>query len=354
LLRPAGLRAAYRARQEGRIGAEAFRQAQDEAIRAALALQERLGFRAVTDGEFRRASYWSPVVEAAEGLGVAPARFAFHDDAGRATNFLAPRVTGKVRRARPISGGELDFLRAATARVAKLTLPSPPTLHFWAEPGAARVAGYRDDDACFADLALLYREEIADLAKRGARYLQIDEVPLAMLCDGALRSRLARDGEDADVLVGRYVELINAALSGRPAGMTVAMHLCRGNFKGQWLAEGSYRFVAERLFNGIAVDAFFLEYDTPRAGDFAPLAAMPKDKAVVLGLVSTKRPELEERDDLLRRIAEAARIVPLERLALSPQCGFASAVSGNPVTGEHQERKLRLVREVAEEVWGSA
>ena len=352
LLRPEALRRAHRDHAAGRIDDDAFRAAQDAAVRDAVALQESLGFRAVTDGEFRRASYWSHFVEAVEGLGVGPARFAFHDDAGAETSFLAPRVEWKVGWTRPVSGGEFDFLKGATRAVTKITLPAPPTLHFWSPPDCVRIAGYSDDDAFFSDIAAAFRAELADLAARGCRYVQLDEVPLVMLCDPAVRARLAAEGTDPDRLAGAYIALCNAALAGRPAGMTVALHICRGNFLGRHLSEGGYDAVAERLFREVAVDAFFLEYDTPRAGDFAPLAAVPEDRTVVLGLVSTKTPALEPAETVKARIAEAARIVPLDRLALSPQCGFASAVSGNPVTEADQAAKLRLVVGIAREVWG--
>ena len=367
LLRPESLRRAYREFSDGRIDAAAFRAEQERSIREVVALQEQLGFRAVNDGEFRRVSYWAHFVEATEGLEVAEARFEFHDDGGRVTRFLAPKIVGKVRRGRPISGEEFDFLKEVTRAVSqpamsqpampnpvtpKLTMPSPPTMHFWGRAGAAREAGYADEDAFFADLARVYREEIADLAARGATYLQLDEVPLAMLCDGKLREKTRADGDDPDALVQRYVDLFNACLAGRPENLTVGLHLCRGNFKGQWLSEGGYRYVAEKLFNEIEVNAFFLEYDTPRAGDFAPLAAVPEDKMVVLGLVSSKTAELEDADALLRRVEEASRFIPLERLAVSPQCGFASTVAGNPVTFDTQKAKLTLVQEVARRVWG--
>jgi 5-methyltetrahydropteroyltriglutamate--homocysteine methyltransferase len=351
LLRPAALRRAFRDFHAKNIGADAFRAAQDAAIRDVVSFQQDLGLHGITDGEFRRASYWSHFVDAVEGLSVAESRFQFHDDAGHATPFLSPRVSGKLRRARPISGEEYDFVAAQTRRTPKLTLPSPPTMHFWSPPEAARAAGYRDDDTFFADLAQVYREEIADLARRGARYIQLDEVPLAMLCDEKTRAAVRAEGQDPENLVRRYAELIAQCIAGHPAGMTVGLHLCRGNFKGQWLSEGGYDSVAEKLFNDTGVDVFFLEYDTPRAGDFRPLGSVPKGKKVVLGLVSSKTPALEAKDALKRRIEDASRHVPLDRLAISPQCGFASAVTGNPVTFEDQRAKLKLVRDVANEIW---
>ena len=351
LLRPAELRQAYRAHGEGTLTADAFREVQDKCVREAVAMQEDIGFEAVTDGEFRRGSYWSHFVDGIEGLGLAPALFEFHDEAGEPTRFQAPCATAKLTRAHSLSGDEFDFLKSVTTKMPKVTMPTAPTMHFWSDPRFVREAGYPDEDAFFGDLARVYREEIADLGGRGATYLQMDEVPLVMLCDAGVRDGLKARGEDPERLTDRYVDLNNASLAGRPPAMTVAMHLCRGNFKGKWLSEGSYLHVAERLFNDIDVDAYFLEYDTPRAGDFEPLRYVPDGKFVVLGLVSSKAPELEPAEDLRRRIDEASRFVPLERLAISPQCGFASAVSGNPVTYEDQVNKLRLVADVAARVW---
>lgn len=352
LLRPDRLRRAFRQASAGEITTADFCAVQDDCIREAVRLQESVGLRAVNDGEFRRTSYWSHVVEGVDGLDVAPARFRFHDDCGHDTAFLSPRVTGWLRRVRPLSGPEYDFVAAATRRTVKVTLPSPPTMHFWAEAGSARRAGYASKDAYFADLARVYREELADLAARGCTYVQLDEVPLAMLCDPHIREAVWGDGQDPDALIDRYIGLVNSALRDRRPEMTVAMHLCRGNFKALWLAEGGYEALAERLFGEVTVDTYFLEYDTARAGGFAPLARVPAPKQVVLGLVSSKTPALEPVDTLRRRIDEAARYVPLERLALSPQCGFASAVSGNPVTEADQRRKLARVVETADKVWG--
>ncbi|MGO8920344.1 MAG: 5-methyltetrahydropteroyltriglutamate--homocysteine S-methyltransferase [Stellaceae bacterium] len=351
LLRPPELRQAFRAVSEGKLDAAGFRAVQDRAIREVVALQERIGLEGVTDGEFRRASYWSHFVDGVEGLAVAQARFDFHDDDHAATHFLAPLPTGRLRRKGSISGAEYNFVASITRRTPKLTMPAPSTMHFWCESDSVRTAGYGDDDAYFADLARVFREEIADLGQRGATYIQLDEVALAMLCDEQIRARVRARGEDPDRLIGDYVALVNACLAGRPGGMSVCMHLCRGNFKGKWLAEGSYRYIAERLFNEIEVDGFFLEYDTERAGDFTPLASVPQDKTIVLGLVSSKSPRLEQPGDLRRRIEEAAKLVPLDRLALSPQCGFASAVSGNPVSLDDEIAKLQLVVQVARQVW---
>ena len=353
LLRPPALTAAFRALAEERIDAAGFAAAQDAAIRAAVAEQEELGFRAVTDGEFRRGSYWGHFIGPVEGLGVKPARFRFHDEAGAEQEFLAPHVEGPVRRVGPISVAEFAFLKSVARATPKLTLPAPPTFQFWR--GRAGVEGYDRLERFYRDLAEVYRQEIAELYAAGCRYLQLDEVPLVMLCDPAVQEAVHADGDDPARLTDLYLTAINAALAACPADMTVALHLCRGNFKGKHLSAGGYEPMAERLFNGLfRVDAFFLEYDTARAGGFAPLRFLPKTATAVLGLVSSKTPALESMDALRRRLDEAARIVPLERLGLSPQCGFASAVPGNPLTHAGQRAKLTLVAATARSVWGEA
>jgi len=348
LLRPDELRRAFRAFSAGELSADAFAEDQNRCIREALAMQEDVGLQGITDGEFRRTSYWSHFVDAVDGLGVAPARFRFRDDTGEEMEFLSPHVDGPVRRTRSYSTGELQFLLAVTDRTPKLTMPSPPTMHFWAGSKFVDNGIYPSEEAYFEDLIKVFRDEIADLAAAGARYIQVDEVPLAMLCDPSLREALQVDGEDPGRRVNQYIDLMNACFRDR-GDVTIGLHLCRGNFKGRWLSEGGYDFIAERMFNEL--DVFFMEYDTPRAGDFAPLAHMPGDNFAILGLVSSKTPELENIDDLRRRIDDAARHMSIERLGISPQCGFASTVTGNPVTYEDQVAKLRLVVETAEKVW---
>ncbi len=355
LLRPAALTGAYRAHSRGELDEAAFAEVTDRAVRDVVAMQEQVGLRLVTDGEFRRGSYWGHFIGPVEGLTVKEALFDFHDDAGHQQAFMAPHVQAPVRRTRGISTEEYRFVRqAATRALPKVTLPSPPTFHFWRGREGLGAGTYADAPAFFDDLAAVYRAEIAALAALGARYMTFDEVPLAMLCDPRLRARISAVGDDAEALTRVYINAVNAALTPRPAGVTFGMHLCRGNFKGQHLSEGGYEPVAERLFNEIEVDAFFLEYDTPRAGDFAPLRFVPPAKRIVLGLVSSKTPQLEPQDELCRRIDEAARFVPLERLSISPQCGFASAVSGNPVTADDQKGKLELVVKAALQGWGGA
>ncbi len=354
LLRPRRLTQAHRALDKGDISRDEYGAVVDESIHEAIALQEATGLKVVTDGEFRRGSYWGHFVEAVAGMGTGPALFDFHDAAGHAQPFIAPHIEGRISRARSISGDEFRFLMSATTRTPKLTLPSPPTMHFWRGPEGLTPNAYDTLCEAFADLARVYVEEIADLGAAGCRYVQIDEVPLAMLCDPGVREVVRRRGDDPGTLVDLYINAINAAVKHRPAGMTVGLHMCRGNFKGKWLAEGGYETVAERAFAELMVDVFFLEYDSPRAGDFAPLRFIPENKGVVLGLVSSKTPLLEGKDELVRRIDDANRVMPLERLALSPQCGFASTVSGNPLTIDDERRKLERIVEVAREVWGHA
>ena len=317
-------------------------------------MQEDAGLESITDGEFRRASYWARFVERTQGLEVRQALFRFRGEDGEETGFTAPHVAAPVRRTGSIAGDEFAFLAASTRRTPKITLPSPPTMHFWRLGQGIEAAAYGSAETFFADLAEVYREELRDLAAAGATYVQLDEVPLAMLCDGRVRARVRAAGEDPEALITAYVGAVNQALSGRPAGLTVALHLCRGNFAGKWLSEGGYDAIAEQLFARLDADAFFLEYDSPRAGDFAPLRFVPAGKVVVLGLVSSKRPGLERVDALCRRLDEAAAVVALQQLALSPQCGFASTARGNPLSEDDQRAKLRLVVEVAETVWGSA
>jgi 5-methyltetrahydropteroyltriglutamate--homocysteine methyltransferase len=335
LLRPDFLRRAHRDHIAGRIDADVFRAAQDSAITEAVRLQESLGFRAVTDGELRRVSYWAHFLDAVEGFELSESRFSFRDDGGNRWPFIAPRIVALPRRKHGISTDEFAFLKSVARAVPKITMPSPATFHFW----------HGGPERHFDALAEIYRDEIAELAGLGCRYIQLDDVPFAMLCDPALRDRAQ---------VERYVALTNACLKGRPRGMNVALHLCRGNFQGRYLSTGGYDEVAERVFKDLDVDGLFLEYDSARAGGFAPLRFASEDRFVVLGLVSSKNAALEDREALKRRIGEAAKFVPISRLGLSPQCGFASAVTGNPVTEADQTAKLRLVAETARDVWGDA
>jgi 5-methyltetrahydropteroyltriglutamate--homocysteine methyltransferase len=350
LLRPAELTAAHRQLSQRALSPAAFQAILERAIREVVALQEEAGLTSITDGEFRRASYWSHFVEAIEGMTVREADFLFRDDRGT-QRFTAPFTIGKLRRTRPIAVEEFSFLKSITGHTPKITMPSPATMHFWLGRAGVDRAAYPDEDGFFSDLASIYRDEIRDLEGAGARYIQIDDVPLAMLCDPSVREYVQSRGEAPDLLIEKYVALTNEALEGVSEATTIAMHLCRGNYKGRWLSEGGYGYIAESLFNQVRVDAYFLEYDSARAGDFSPLAFVPGNKVVVLGLVSTKTPQLESEDELERRVMEASSYVPLERLALSPQCGFASTVGGNPLVIEDQKRKLDLLVKTARRIW---
>jgi 5-methyltetrahydropteroyltriglutamate--homocysteine methyltransferase len=344
LLRPKKLREAFRAHAEKRISDAEFRSAQDAAISDAVRLQRDCGLGVITDGEFRRISYWEKFVRLTQGLEVRDAVFIFRDARGHESAFTAPYVSGKVGRAGPITLDELGYPDQ------KITMPAPSTMHFYrfTDWGSA----YRDAPSFFADLGKVYQAEIADLAKAGCRYVQLDEVAVAILCDPAARDKVKAAGEDPDRLVDLYIDAINQAVAGAPVGVTIGVHVCRGNYKGMYLSEGGYDSVAERFFGRTRVNHFLLEFDTPRAGGFAPLRFVPKDKGVVLGLVSSKTPVLERLDDLKRRAAEAARYVDAERLAISPQCGFASTMGGNPVTEADERAKLKLCVEAARVIWG--
>lgn len=354
LLRPKDLTQAYRARGEGKMSEPEFKKAQDAAVREAVAFQEKLGLKVVTDGEFRRASYWSHWIDAIEGFSVGESLFKFHDAAGTEQAFICPVCTGKLKKTAPISTEDFKFLKSVAKGEPKVTMPTPSTFHFWRGNRGLQNSPYKTPEAFFEDLCAIYRQEIADLAALGCRYVQLDEVALINLGDPEIRAKVKARGEDPEHLMALYIKAINDAVKGRPKGVTAAMHICRGNFKGKWLSEGGYDTIAERVFKEVDVDAFALEYDTARAGDFKPLAHVPKGKTVVLGLVSTKTPALESADALVKRIEDAAKYMPKEHLCLSPQCGFASTVAGNPVTAEDEQKKLALVVDVAKKVWGSA
>ena len=343
LLRPKKLREAFRRHSMGEIPTQALRAVQDEAIREVVALQEDCGLRVVSDGEFRRVSYWEKFVRLTRGLEVKDAMFTFHDAEGRDSKFTAPYVSGKVSRAEPITLDEWGFGNT------KITMPAPSTMHFYrfTDWGSA----YDSAEAFFRDLGKVYQAEIADLAEAGCKYVQLDEVAVAILCDPAAREKVKAKGGDPDRLVDLYIDAINEAVRGRLKDVTVGVHVCRGNYKGMYLSEGGYDSVAERFFGRTNVDHFLLEFDTPRAGGFAPLRFVPKNKGVVLGLVSSKTPVLEKLDDLKRRAAEASKYIDLDRLAVSPQCGFASTMGGNPVTEADERAKLRLCVEAARRIW---
>ena len=357
LLRPQQLIEARTAHRNGRLSRQELTEIEDSAVRDVIALQERVGLRSITDGEFRRGLWHMDFLTRLANVErtPSPVKVSFHTAAGSIERSpSATRVTGKVSRPAPIFVEHFKFLRAHTRETPKLTLPSPSILHFRGGRSAIDEVAYPQLEAFYADVAAAYAQEIGDLADAGLRYLQIDEVNLAYLCDPKLRAEVRAMGEDPERLPGQYAGLINDCIRTRPRDMVVAMHLCRGNFEGAWMAEGGYEPVAEILFNAVNVDGYFLEYDSERAGGFAPLRFVPPGKTVVLGLITSKRGALESRDELRRRIDAAAKFCPLEQLALSPQCGFASGERGNPLTLEEETAKLALVVQVAREVWGEA
>ncbi|HXQ49701.1 MAG TPA: 5-methyltetrahydropteroyltriglutamate--homocysteine S-methyltransferase [Stellaceae bacterium] len=359
LLRPQALHEARARRAKGEIGAEELFRIESAHIVDAVALQKEVGLAVCTDGEFHRRHWAMDFLERIEGLEYRGAiAVKFHDEKGD-VEFAPPRleVRGKLKRTRPLSVLDFADLKPVADKyglVAKQPIPSPTLAHFRGGRAAVDKLAYPDMDGFFADLARVYREEIAALYAAGCRYVQIDETNLPFLCDPRLRDHARTIGEDPDALPRRYVALLNDVVRDRPRDLTMCMHMCRGNHMSAWVADGGYDPVAEVVFGDLAIDGFFLEYDSPRAGGFAPLRYLSGDKVAVLGLVTSKTPRLEAKDELKRRIDEAARIVPLERLALSPQCGFASTMEGNRVTVEDEKAKLRLVVETAREVWGTA
>ena len=353
LLRPPALLRARADRAAGTITADQLTQAEDDAIRDAVAMQEAAGLRSATDGEFRRAEWHTDFISRLGGLryaaGWTPVPV-FGSDTDTIYQAHATQVTGKVHLAEPIFADHFRFLASAvTTAVPKLTIPSPSMAHFRADLSAS---GYADRDQFRADLAAAYADEVARLAALGCTYLQFDDTSLAYLNDPAQRAEITGRGEDAEHMHLRYIRQINAAVKDKPAGMAITTHLCRGNFRSSWAASGGYDFVAEALFSELDVDGFFLEYDDERSGGFEPLRFVPQGKMVVLGLVTTKRPELESKDDLKRRIDEAAKFVPLDQICLSGQCGFSSTVEGNALTYDEQVAKLRLIVDVAHQIWG--
>ena len=353
LLRPKAVLEARARRGRGEIAAEDLREIEDAAIAEVVRQQEEVGLEAITDGEFRREMFHVDFLKNLQGVAVTggmPVRFR---SAQGERQFAPPRleVVGRIERSRPVAVDDFVYLKSTTRRTAKLCIPSPTMMHFRSGRKGISAQVYPDIEDFFADLSRAYREEIAALGRAGCTYLQLDDTNLAYLCDPAMRERTRAIGEDPDALPRLYARIINEAIASRPDGMAVCIHLCRGNYRSSWVAEGGYEPVAEVLFNELAVDGYFLEYDDERSGDFAPLRLVPKGKMVVLGLVSSKFPGLESKDALKRRIDEAAGYVPGEQLALSPQCGFSSTVEGNEITEQDEFAKLRLVVETAREVW---
>ena len=356
LLRPPELLQAREDLSEGRIDADELRQVEDQAIRDVVRMQEDVGLQSATDGEFRRATWHMDFIHQLEGIGVAENDLVVHfHNAEGGIDFTpaALKVDSRVAVREPIFGRDFEFVRdTVTTAVPKLTIPSPSMVHY--RGGAAMIDPdvYPDTHEFWQDLTSAYADQVRMLHELGCTYLQFDDTSLAYLNDPAQRRMMAERGEDAEHLHESYIRHINEALADKPDDMTVTTHMCRGNFRSSWVAEGGYDFVAEALFGELAVDGFFLEYDDERSGGFEPLRFVPEDKLVVLGLVTTKRAELEDRDALKQRIEEASRFVDIDQICLSPQCGFSSTVEGNLVTRDDQEAKLRMIVEVAQEVWG--
>jgi 5-methyltetrahydropteroyltriglutamate--homocysteine methyltransferase len=355
-LRPRRLREARERHQVGALDAAGLREVEDACIREVVQHQEDVGLEGVTDGEFRRTYFHVDFLEELDGVSVTYGEFkaAFRKDDGTEVGFAPPtmHVEGRIGHSRNIQGADFDFLSRATRATPKVCIPAPSMLHFRGGRDAISREAYPELEPFYEDLAAAYRAEITDLAARGCRYLQLDDTNLAYLCDPAIRERTAARGDDPDALARLYCRLVNDAVRDAPADMTLAVHLCRGNFKSAWVAQGGYEPVAAILFNEMNVDAFFLEYDDERSGDFAPLRHLPAPKTAVLGLMSSKRAEPEPHDVIRRRIDEAARYVPLERCCLSHQCGFSSTAHGNELAEDDQWVKLTRCVEIADAVWG--
>jgi 5-methyltetrahydropteroyltriglutamate--homocysteine methyltransferase len=354
LLRPPELLKARADHEAGRLSAADLSGVEDDLVRKAVATQEEIGLRSITDGEFRRGVFYSDFI--CRGLGGATIyyeaeRMFFVDDEGKHIPVPLLRIHDRLKWRGPVHVDDFRFVQSLTARAVKITLPSP-TIACSANPAHLDSRAYPDPDRLREDVVEAYRRELRALADAGCRYVQLDEVPLALYCDPRRRDPTGSGAVDSRRLYEMFPSLVRDALADRPASLHVAMHLCRGNNQSGWLTEGGYDPVAEMLFNEVPIDSYFLEYDTERAGTFEPLRFVPKNKSVVLGLVSSKRAELESKDSLKRRIDEAARYLDLDQLALSPQCGFASTAPGNRLSTEQQNAKLRRIVEVAAEVWG--
>jgi 5-methyltetrahydropteroyltriglutamate--homocysteine methyltransferase len=352
LLRPPAVLAARQQRANGDITAEELRDVEDVAIADAVSKLEGIGMRSVTDGEFRRTWFHLDFLEQLDGVAVT-GNIAASSDAAQTVHLTPPKlsVVGPLRRTHDIQVADYKYLASVATETPKVAIPSPTMVHFRGGRAGIDIESYPDLEVFFADLAAVYHAEIDALYAAGCRYIQLDDTNLAYLCDPVMRQGAVDRGDDPDALPHAYAELINAAISGRPDDLTVGVHLCRGNYRSTWFAEGGYEPVAEVLFNELDVDAYFLEYDDERSGDFAPLRHVPPDKTVVLGLVTSKRPELEPYDELAARIDEAAKYTPLDQLCLSPQCGFASTVEGNALTEDQQWAKLAHVVDTAARIW---
>jgi 5-methyltetrahydropteroyltriglutamate--homocysteine methyltransferase len=350
-VRPEKLLNAVRERKAGRIDDAQLKKAQDEAIRDIVAFQESIGLPSITDGEFRRRSWSAGFIDAIDGFGLRDGTLSFRDETRVIGVAASPYAKAPLKRKKRIVADDYRFLKSVVKRGApKVTMAAPDVMHYFLGPKA--FDAYKDREAFFADLVRIYREEIRDLAADGCTYLQLDDTALPCNCDAHARQDVVNRGENPDELTERYAKLFNEAIAQKPRDMTVAVHLCRGNLKGAWMAEGGYEPIAEALFNRLDATVYCLEYDTERAGDFAPLRHVPKGKRVILGLVSTKTPVLEKKEDLMKRIDAAAKHIALDQLGIGPQCGFSSGGGGGQaLSADDTRRKLELVMEVARDVW---
>lgn len=338
--------------------ADELRALEDSCITELVQAQKDVGLKGITDGEFRRTFFHVDFLEHIEGVDVTYGEFksAFQKDDGTKVGFTPPtmNVISKIKHSKPIQGADFDFLKnvVGSEHTPKVTIPAPSMLHFRSGREGVSAEAYPDLDAFYDDLTTAYRAEIADLADRGCRYLQMDDTNLAYLCDPEIRERTIARGDDPDELARLYCRMVNDSIKDKPDDMVISVHLCRGNFKSAWVAQGGYEPVAEILFNEMAIDGFFLEYDDERSGDFAPLRFMPKGKMVILGLMSSKKGDVESADAIKTRIDEAAKYVPLDQCGLSHQCGFSSTSHGNDLAEADQWKKLARCVEVAQDVWG--
>ena len=354
-LRPQRLLDAARAHKTHDLSTDEFRGIQEQCIREIVAFQESIGLPTITDGEFRRRSWSAGFIDAVEGFGLREGTLSFRNDSRVVGIASSPYASSRLRRTRRIVADDYEFLKSVVRKgTPKVTIAAPDVMHYFLGPKSFEPAIYADREAYFSDLVKIYRDEIAELAAAGCSYLQLDDTALPCNCDPRARADIAARGEDADELTGRYARLFNQAVAGRPAGMTLGIHLCRGNLKGAWMAEGGYEPIAETLFNRVDADVYCLEYDSARAGDFSPLRHVPKGKRVILGLVSTKTPVLETKDFLKRQIDAASRYAGLEQLGIGAQCGFSSGGGGGqPITQDATRRKLELIMEVSQEIWSN-
>lgn len=356
LLRPQALLEQRARFARGEIDQAALTKAEDAAIKQALALQERVGLKFATDGEFRRRSYHSFFYRQLGELSIdtVGGEDAKGGDPGHRAAQPVALINSRVRWSHPINVPDFKFIQANARLVPKITIPGPCALHFRGGDAAVLARAYTDLDQFWDDTVAAFGQELSALAAAGCRYVQIDETAFAKFGDPEVQQWLKSRGDGWSALIDKYIAVTNRVLANAPAGMRIGMHLCRGNRGGQWHSEGSYDEVAERLFNALNIPFYFLEYDSPRAGSFTPLRLVPRHKTVVLGIVSTKTPVLENKTEMRKRVEDAARHLDLDNLAISPQCGFASVDTGNPISEEMQEQKLRLVVELAKDIWGEA